>query len=92
MSASCPVGPASLGAEQGMRTIEVDWEGEHTSSVYRVGVEVVALDRSRLLPDVANALVDHRVNIVSSGSGTGSDRIAKMRSSSSSPIPDSFPQ
>ena len=54
----------SLGQEQSSRMIEVDWEGERHSAVYRAGVEVVALDRSRLLRDVANALSDHRVNIV----------------------------
>ena len=59
--------------------IEVDWEGERHSAVYRAGVEVVALDRSRLLRDVANALSDHRVNIVSCDTMTGSDRVAKMR-------------
>jgi guanosine-3',5'-bis(diphosphate) 3'-pyrophosphohydrolase len=69
----------SLAAEQSMRMIEVDWEGERHSAVYRAGVEVVALDRSRLLRDVANALWEHRVNIVSSDTVTGSDRVAKMR-------------
>jgi GTP pyrophosphokinase len=47
--------------------------------VFRAGVEVVALDRSRLLLDVANALSDHRVNIVACDTITGSDRVAKMR-------------
>jgi GTP pyrophosphokinase len=59
--------------------IEVDWEGERHSAVYRAGVEVVALDRSRLLRDVANALSEHHVNIVSCDTTTGSDRVAKMR-------------
>ncbi len=69
----------SLGNEQSMRMIEVDWEGERNSAVYRAGVEVVALDRSRLLRDVANALSDHHVNIVSCETATGGDRVAKMR-------------
>ena len=69
----------ALSAEQASRMIEVDWEGERHSAVYRAGVEVVALDRSRLLRDVANALSDHRVNIVSCDTMTGSDRVAKMR-------------
>ena len=69
----------SLGNEQSMRMIEVDWEGERHSAVYRAGVEVVALDRSRLLRDVANALSDHHVNIVACETATGNDRVAKMR-------------
>jgi len=45
----------------------------------RAGVEVVALDRSRLLRDVANSLSEQHVNIVSCSTHTGSDRVAKMR-------------
>jgi GTP pyrophosphokinase len=40
---------------------------------------VVALDRTRLLRDVANALSDQRVNIVSCTTHTGTDRVARMR-------------
>jgi GTP pyrophosphokinase len=47
--------------------------------VFRAGVEVVALDRSRLLRDVANALSEQHVNIVACSTHTGSDRVAKMR-------------
>ena len=50
-----------------------------TGATFVAGVEVVALDRSRLLRDVANALVDHHVNIVSCQTITGADRVAKMR-------------
>jgi GTP pyrophosphokinase len=69
----------SLGNEQSIRMIEVDWEGERHSAVYRAAVEVVALDRSRLLRDVANAMAENRVNIVACETATGSDRVAKMR-------------
>jgi guanosine-3',5'-bis(diphosphate) 3'-pyrophosphohydrolase len=66
-------------ADQSTRMIEVDWDGDQRGSVFRAGVEVVALDRSRLLRDVANALSDHHVNIVSCETVTGDDRVAKMR-------------
>jgi GTP pyrophosphokinase len=66
-------------SEHATRLIEVDWDGETSGSVFRAGVEVVALDRSRLLRDVANALVEHHVNIVSCDTQTGNDRVAKMR-------------
>jgi GTP pyrophosphokinase len=69
----------SLMSDQAARLIEVDWDGNQTGGVFRAGVEVVALDRSRLLRDVANALSDHHVNIVSCSTHTGSDRVAKMR-------------
>ena len=44
--------------------IEVEWDGEPAGAMFVAAVEVEALDRSRLLRDVASALVDHHVNIV----------------------------
>ena len=69
----------TLMSEHATRLIEVDWDGEAPGSLFRAGVEVVALDRSRLLRDVANALAEHHVNIVACDTSTGSDRVAKMR-------------
>jgi len=66
-------------ADRCQQRVEVDWQGERTAAVFRAGVEVVALDRSRLLRDVANALSDHQVNIVACDTATGNDRVAKMR-------------
>jgi GTP pyrophosphokinase len=70
---------AALGVEQATRLIDVEWDGQRHDSVFRAGVEVLALDRSRLLRDVANALGDQGVNIVSCETLTGDDRVAKMR-------------
>jgi GTP pyrophosphokinase len=69
----------SLMADQAARMIDVEWDTERSGKVFNAGVEVVALDRSRLLRDVANALSDHHVNIVSCATLTGDDRVAKMR-------------
>jgi GTP diphosphokinase / guanosine-3',5'-bis(diphosphate) 3'-diphosphatase len=69
----------SLMSEQAARLIDVDWDGDRSKSVFRAGVEVVALDRSRLLRDVANALSEQHVNIVACSTHTGGDRVAKMR-------------
>ena len=69
----------SLMSEQAARLIDVDWDGDRTKAIFRAGVEVVALDRSRLLRDVANALSEQHVNIVSCSTHTGGDRVAKMR-------------
>jgi guanosine-3',5'-bis(diphosphate) 3'-pyrophosphohydrolase len=69
----------SLMADQAARMIDVEWDSDRREALLRAGVEVVALDRSRLLRDVANALSDHHVNIVSCETVTGDDRVAKMR-------------
>ncbi len=71
---------ASLMTEQAMRMIDVEWDGgEQSGATFVAGVEVVALDRSKLLRDVANALADHHVNILSSETITSPDRVARMR-------------
>ncbi len=69
----------SLMSEQAARLIDVEWDGDQSKSVFRAGVEVVALDRSKLLRDVANALSEQHVNIVACSTHTGGDRVAKMR-------------
>lgn len=70
----------SLMAEQATRLIDVEWDGEERSdATFIAAVEVAAFDRSRLLVDVAIALSEHKINIVSSQTLTGTDRVAKMR-------------
>ena len=69
----------SLVSEQAARLIEVEWHGDQSRSVFRAAVEVAAFDRSKLLRDVANALSEQHVNIVSCSTHTGGDRVAKMR-------------
>jgi len=66
-------------SEQATRLVDVDWDGTPDNAVFRAGVEVVALDRSRLLRDVANALSEQHVNIVACSTQTGDDKVAKMR-------------
>ena len=44
-----------------------------------MSVEVEALDRSKLLRDVADVLSEHHVNILSCTSQTQADRIARFR-------------
>lgn len=70
---------ASLAQDQITRMIDVEWDGERSDQLYTARVEVVALDRSRLLRDVANALGDQGVNILGCETDTGDDRVAKMR-------------
>jgi GTP pyrophosphokinase len=60
------------------RLIEVSWaEGKPTSFVVAILVE--ALDRSRLLSDVATVMSDNHVNILAANSSTGRDRITRLR-------------
>jgi guanosine-3',5'-bis(diphosphate) 3'-pyrophosphohydrolase len=61
------------------RMIDVEWSRATPGAVFHAGVEVVALDRSKLLRDVANVLSEQHVNIVACSTQTGSDRVAKMR-------------
>jgi GTP pyrophosphokinase len=65
-------------ASQAERLIEVEWDHD-APATYVVSVEVEALDRSRLLRDVANTLADHHVNILACSSQTSADRVAKLR-------------
>ena len=69
----------SLMTEQAARLIDVEWDNDQSRALFRAGVEVVALDRSRLLRDVANSLSEQHVNIVACSTHTGTDRVAKMR-------------
>jgi GTP pyrophosphokinase len=69
----------ALATDQAARVIDVEWAGVAASDSFVAAVEVVALDRTRLLRDVANALSDQRVNIVSCTTHTGTDRVARMR-------------
>jgi guanosine-3',5'-bis(diphosphate) 3'-pyrophosphohydrolase len=60
------------------RLIDVSWSvGKPTS--FLVSIQVDALDRRKLLQDVATVLGDQHVNIVAASSNTGKDRIAVLR-------------
>ncbi|HUZ44160.1 MAG TPA: bifunctional (p)ppGpp synthetase/guanosine-3',5'-bis(diphosphate) 3'-pyrophosphohydrolase [Acidimicrobiales bacterium] len=69
---------ASLSVSRGERVIEVEWDADRLG-VFVVGIEVVALDRSRLLADVTRILAELHVNILNSSSQTGADRVSRMR-------------
>jgi len=75
--ADCETG-ASLASSHGERLIDVTWD-HHSTGMFTVVVEIKALDRSRLLQDVTQALSDQQVNIVSCLTNTGPDRVSKMR-------------
>ncbi len=60
------------------RMIEVSWSGGKPTS-FVVAIQVEALDRTRLLSDIATLLSDQHVNILSANSSTGRDRITRLR-------------
>ena len=76
--ADCSNAIAAISQNVG-RVIDVEWAGSHDNTSYVAAVEVVAIDRSRLLRDVANALSEEHVNIVACSTHTGTDRVARMR-------------
>jgi GTP pyrophosphokinase len=63
---------------QADRVIDVEWDND-APATYTVGVDIEALDRSKLLRDVADALSEHHVNILSCASQVSPDRIARLR-------------
>jgi GTP pyrophosphokinase len=72
----CPNAKSLLAQPE--RLIDVSWRaGKPTTFV--VAVQVEALDRTRLLSDVATALSDHHVNILSATSAVGRDRTTILR-------------
>ncbi|HJP66809.1 MAG TPA: ACT domain-containing protein, partial [Actinomycetota bacterium] len=66
---------AVAGAE---RVIEVSWAAGKATS-FMVSIQIEALDRQKLLRDVATVMSDLGVNILSASSHTGRDRIATLR-------------
>ncbi|MBV8950290.1 MAG: bifunctional (p)ppGpp synthetase/guanosine-3',5'-bis(diphosphate) 3'-pyrophosphohydrolase, partial [Actinobacteria bacterium] len=69
---------SQLASSQSERLIEVEWDHDQPAT-YVVSVEIEALDRSRLLRDVAQVLSEHHVNILSCNTQTSTDRVAKLR-------------
>jgi len=63
---------------QAERLIDVSWRAGAPTS-FLVSIQVEALDRRKLLQDVATVLGDQHVNIISASSKTGKDRIATLR-------------
>jgi guanosine-3',5'-bis(diphosphate) 3'-pyrophosphohydrolase len=69
---------SQLATSQSDRVIEVEWDHDQPAT-YVVSVEIEALDRSRLLRDVAQVLSEYHVNILTCTSQTSNERVAKFR-------------
>ncbi len=68
----------SLASSDEDRLIEVEWDRD-TTGIFAATVEIKALDRSHLLADVTRVLSEHHLNILSSSSQAGGDRVSRMR-------------
>ncbi|HEV2361705.1 MAG TPA: bifunctional (p)ppGpp synthetase/guanosine-3',5'-bis(diphosphate) 3'-pyrophosphohydrolase, partial [Acidimicrobiales bacterium] len=75
--ADCSNAISLAGVDQ-ERVIEVEWDTDR-AGIFVAAIEVKALDRSRLLADVAKVLSEHHVNILASSSHTAADRVSRMR-------------
>ncbi len=69
---------AHLNDTQRERMVEVHW-APTAGSVFLVGIQVEALDRTHLLSDVTRVLSDHHVNILAANVTTSRDRVAVSR-------------
>lgn len=62
------------------RIIEVEWEhAPSQATTFRIEMHIESMDRMNLLRDVAAALAEEGVNVLSSSSATGRDGIVRMR-------------
>ncbi|WP_442878156.1 RelA/SpoT family protein [Brachybacterium sp. J144] len=64
-----------LREQQPDRIVAVTWSGRH-STAYLVHIKVEALDRPRLLTDLAMVVAEQQVNLQSASAQTNSDRLA----------------
>ncbi len=67
----------SLSSQQD-RLIDVEWDSD-AQGTYVASIQVEALDRSKLLRDVAEVVSEHHINIVNATTVVSSDRVATLR-------------
>lgn len=61
------------------RFVDVSWAQGVSGQVFRVQIQVKALDRAGLLSDLTKVMSDYRVNIVSASTNTTSDQVSLAR-------------
>ena len=64
-----------LSEQQPDRIVDVSWSGRH-STAYLVHIKVEALDRPRLLTDLAMVIAEQQVNLQSASAQSNTDRLA----------------
>ncbi|WP_246956227.1 bifunctional (p)ppGpp synthetase/guanosine-3',5'-bis(diphosphate) 3'-pyrophosphohydrolase [Brachybacterium sp. Marseille-Q7125] len=64
-----------LQEQQADRIVDVSWSGRH-STAYLVHIKIEALDRPRLLTDLAQVISEQQVNLQSASAQSNTDRLA----------------
>ncbi|MGI6449758.1 MAG: RelA/SpoT family protein [Desulfitobacteriia bacterium] len=65
-------------AEEQERLVEVEWE-KNIESVYPVDIELVGLDRARLVTDIMNVIMETRTHMLSINARVGKDKVAHIQ-------------
>jgi len=60
------------------RLIEVEWE-DNVDSVYPVDVEIVGIDRPRLVADIMNAIMETRTHVLEINARVAKNRMARVQ-------------
>ncbi|NLI93629.1 MAG: bifunctional (p)ppGpp synthetase/guanosine-3',5'-bis(diphosphate) 3'-pyrophosphohydrolase [Peptococcaceae bacterium] len=60
------------------RFIEVEWE-KNTESVYPVDIEIIGLDRARLVTDIMNVIMETRTHMLGINARVGKDKVSHIQ-------------
>ncbi len=66
-----------MSGEEQERFVEVEWE-QNIDSVYSVDIEIVALDRARLVSDIMNVIMETRTHMLAINARVGKDRVSHI--------------
>lgn len=67
-----------LTAEDPERLIEVEWN-KNINSVYPVDIEIIGMDRARLVTDIMNVIMDTRTHMLGINAHVGKDKVAHIQ-------------
>ena len=67
----------NMAAEKQERLIEVEW-AKNIDSVYPVDIEIVGMDRPRLVSDIMNVIMETRTHVLEINARVAKNRIAKI--------------
>lgn len=65
-------------AEEQERLVEVEWE-KNIESLYPVDIEIIGLDRARLVADVMNVIMETRTHMLGINAKVGKDKVSHIQ-------------
>ena len=68
----------SMAADKQDRLIEVEWEN-NIDSVYPVDIEIVGMDRPRLVSDIMNAITENRTHVLEINARVAKNKMARIQ-------------